>query len=375
MSIDHRSHLRTLPIFLVSQSGHACLIVLSPRWPGRLGGTIALCILIQVASASAYRDTSEDARRLAYYSLGHYVMCQAFSVFLFNWLTDPIHDFRHEHDHTPPAELPFLRRVTHIPPRPTEPRWRCLRQTLLSAFRCFLFIDLAQVYQRSNPLFSRQDMDLRSQGLFMLPLNIVARFGSVVAMIAMEYSLLAATCVALGVSSPRHWPDIYGKWSDSYTVRSIHLQLTAGIGKACCRALGLQPGTWVSSYTQLYVGFAVSGFLHCGGDLMVDPSLFGASFPFYISQAVAITFEDAVIGIVRRTGVKFPQPLARVVGYAWAILWLCISAPWHINWTLKAGVVDTVRVPVSLIDLIAPNLGAFATSFTPSIAMSFRSED
>lgn len=135
-------------------------------------------------------------------------------------------------------------------------------------------------------------------------------------------------------------------------------QLTAGLGKACCRALGLQPGTWKSRYTQLYVGFAVSGLLHCGGDLLVDPSrkLFGASFPFFFSQAVAITFEDAVIALVRRGGVKVPQVLARAVGYAWAIAWLCISAPWLINWTLRAGIIDTNRIPISLIDRVAPSL-------------------
>ena len=27
------------------------------------------------------------------------------------WLTDPIHDFRHERDHVAPKELPFVRRV------------------------------------------------------------------------------------------------------------------------------------------------------------------------------------------------------------------------------------------------------------------------
>lgn len=136
-------------------------------------------------------------------------------------------------------------------------------------------------------------------------------------------------------------------------------QLTAGFGKASCRALGLQSGTWQSRYTQLYVGFAVSGLLHCGGDLLVDPShkLFGASFPFFFSQAVAITFEDAVIALVRRSGVKVPQVLARAVGYAWAVAWLCLSAPWLINWTLRAGIIDMNRIPISLVDRVAPSLG------------------
>lgn len=67
---------------------------------------------------------------------------------------------------------------------------------------------------------------------------------------------------------------------------------------------------------------------------MVSPSLFGASFPFFMSQAFAITFEDAVIGLVRRSGVRVPVPIARTVGYIWAFTWLCISAPLYINWSL-----------------------------------------
>ena len=62
-------------------------------------------------------------------------------------------------------------------------------------------------------------MDLSSQGYLMLPVNIVARFSSLVGMIAMQYSLVAAIFVAAGISQPRDWPEVYGHWSDAYTVR------------------------------------------------------------------------------------------------------------------------------------------------------------
>lgn len=62
-------------------------------------------------------------------------------------------------------------------------------------------------------------MDLLSQGYLMLPVNIVARFSSLIGMIAMQYSLFAAIFVAAGISLPRDWPEIYGCWSDAYTVR------------------------------------------------------------------------------------------------------------------------------------------------------------
>ena len=93
---------------------------------------------------------------------------------------------------------------------------------------------------------------------------------------------------------------------------------------------------------------------------MVDPSgkLFGASFPFFFSQAIAITFEDTMIGFVQRSGIKVPLVLARAVGYVWAIAWLSFSWPWLFNWRLYAGVTDGQYLPISLIDRIAPYLGA-----------------
>lgn len=53
----------------------------------------------------------------------------------------------------------------------------------------------------------------------MSPVFIVARFSSLVGVIALEHSIGAAVTVALGIWQPRDWPSIYGQWSDSYTVR------------------------------------------------------------------------------------------------------------------------------------------------------------
>ena len=98
---------------------------------------------------------------------------------------------------------------------------------------------------------------------------------------------------------------------------------------------------------------------------MVDPTgkLFGASFPFLFSQAFAITFEDAVLTFVRHRGFKVPLVLARAVGYMWVITWLCISTPWQINWTLRAGMTRSHHIPVSLIDHIIPSLGLTGERF------------
>lgn len=88
---------------------------------------------------------------------------------------------------------------------------------------------------------------------------------------------------------------------------------------------------------------------------MISRNLFGSSFPFFISQAVAITVEDAAIGAARMVQLRIPQLLAHTIGYAWVLFWMNLSLPWYIDWSLRAGVVDVNRVPFSLLDLALSN--------------------
>ena len=105
MEDDNRPHLPTLPLYFSVQLANACLIALSPRALGRVVGNVALLGII----IFSLRLTTGQVE------LNYFVGCmfaeQAFSMFLFTWLTDPIHDFRHERDHVAPKELRFVRRV------------------------------------------------------------------------------------------------------------------------------------------------------------------------------------------------------------------------------------------------------------------------
>ena len=80
-------------------------------------------------------------------------------------------------------------------------------------------MDIVQTYQRTSQLFSRRGMDLWPQGHLMLPVSIDVRFGSVIGMVTIQYSLFATVLVVTGLSQPRDWPEIYGRWADVYTVR------------------------------------------------------------------------------------------------------------------------------------------------------------
>ena len=218
MEADSRPHLPILPFCIGMQLATPCLVALSLRGLNHVVGTAALlCIII-----SAYGFTTGDAQRD--HATGSAFATLAFTALFFSWLTDPIQDFGHERDRVAPAELPFARRVwwalcllnspreigwscevgvamltfcfwsadrltqvSNILRPPSEARWPFVRKKLMSAFRWFLFLDPAQTYQRLNPVFTRRDMDLWSQGYLMLPVNIVARFSSLVGMLAMQY--------------------------------------------------------------------------------------------------------------------------------------------------------------------------------------------
>lgn len=69
---------------------------------------------------------------------------------------------------------------------------------------------------------------------------------------------------------------------------------------------------------------------------MVGTKYIGTSFPFFLVQAVAITFEDAVIGSARRLGFARVNALTRLIGYVWVAVWFYFTAP-GLSWIIGAG--------------------------------------
>lgn len=97
-----------------------------------------------------------------------------------------------------------------------------MRRRLKSALYWYILLDIVQCYQRRNPMFARPGTvwpTVSSQGYLAQPVNVFSRAVGVAGGIALGYYLLSATMVVTGFSLPKDWPDIYGKWSDSYTIR------------------------------------------------------------------------------------------------------------------------------------------------------------
>ena len=96
----------------------------------------------------------------------------------------------------------------------------------------------------------------------------------------------------------------------------------------------------MSSYTQLYVAFFVSGLVHQAGDCMFEKRILYRSLNFFLLQAAAITFEDFFIYVAKRflrwwdikltlgkSDESWTETFVRVLGYCWVVLWLCFTWP------------------------------------------------
>jgi len=228
--------------------------------------------------------------------------------------------------------------------------------------------DLAQTYIHRNAVMTNLDKDphasITSQGLIWQFFNAGAWMATPYCNISLQYYQVAAVGVALNLWSSEDWPEPYGRWKDAYTLRNFwgrvwHQMLRrfiVSVGKSVSVWTECEKGSWRSAYTQLYVGFFVSGIMHSFGDVMVGRQYMGSSIPFFMTQAVAITLEDSVIQITNSLGVHIPRWLQRLIGYAWVVCWLTMSIPWYVDWAVRAGLGAYELLPLSPIRHISKYL-------------------
>ncbi|KAJ3785259.1 membrane bound O-acyl transferase family-domain-containing protein [Lentinula aff. detonsa] len=315
--------------------------------------------------------------RMQDYSIGSTLGGQFFTATHLLLFSEPLAQYRHREDKDEPRKRSFWRRalwtwcivhsprgigwnyqVLSVPPRPLPcSKWAFIRSRILQAVKFYILMDIAQSYIRLNTLFTNPppNATITSQGWLLQMISGAAWMTTPYAGMSMQYCLFAAASVGFGFSNPEDWPDTYGTWKHAYTVRNFwgkfwHQMIrryVTSIGKFVCRKLGFQPGTWYSSYTQLYVAFFISAVLHCFGDVMVGWEYLGASFPFFVSQAFGITFEDIAIHLFKRTGLRNRSPVNQAIGYVWVAFWMSFSLPWYIDWAVNAGLGRSEVLPFS----------------------------
>ncbi|KAI0694344.1 membrane bound O-acyl transferase family-domain-containing protein [Cytidiella melzeri] len=343
-----------LPILALSVG-----VSLRPSKPVRVGGLVCYVFWsfngTKFTAGGGYED----------YLKGCFLGATSLLAFYDLVLTDPMTEWRHNSQPTlRPADLPLWKRVywvlceaannrgigwssqvPYIPPLPSYDRRSFLARRTRQLLWNLLLVDIAQTYERINPVFAPgSTRGMWSQGTTLGYINLLARITVAWGMFNIPYCWLSLACVATGIHEPRDWPDTFGKWSDAYTVRrfwsrSWHQRLrryTATTGRSAARFLRCKPGTWLSARVQLIFGFGISTLVHLLGDLMVDTRWAGASAPFFLWQIVAITFEDFVVGVGSHFGVE-EGLWTHAIGWLWTFAWFNVTATRFIDWTFPAG--------------------------------------
>ncbi|KAK4494433.1 hypothetical protein PRZ48_014731 [Zasmidium cellare] len=160
------------------------------------------------------------------------------------------------------------------------------------------------------------------------------------------YSVAAALSVAVGMTGTWEWPPLMGPLKEAWSVRQMW---SATYHQACRRLLSrpsllltrllrIPQGTLLSSTSQLFLTFTISYLFHLAQMFNVTRKDMG-EFAFFMSQPLAIVFEDLVFWAWKKMGLKGRnRGLERVVGYVWVVGWFSWSLKMYIGGLVKARV-------------------------------------
>ncbi|KAF2179246.1 hypothetical protein K469DRAFT_754016 [Zopfia rhizophila CBS 207.26] len=161
----------------------------------------------------------------------------------------------------------------------------------------------------------------------------------------MQYAAAAVIAVLLNLSKPEDWPPYFGDVKEVTTVRHFwgsfwHQTLRRSLTKATgfvVDVLRIPRGSNLSSYTQIWLAFAISGLMHTQFFVLLPyPSNINFSertmgvMAFFMWQAAAITLEDFVQWVWCKSGgsVEKSNWFKTVIGYSWVLGSFWISLPW-----------------------------------------------
>lgn len=99
----------------------------------------------------------------------------------------------------------------------------------------------------------------------------------------------------------------------------------------------------------MHGAFAASAVLHSIADLALGHGTryLGNSAPFFFLNAAAITFEDSVIALARRAGVRGSTRATRVLGYVWVGVWFTWAVRLYQDPMYEAGIGRGPTLPYS----------------------------
>ncbi|RDB20662.1 Acetyltransferase sirH [Hypsizygus marmoreus] len=291
------------------------------------------------------------------------VVLRAFDFLI---LTDVQHSFRHVGQKTAIADAPLWDRVkwslklstsmrgigwnfepkAGLPPKPQLTRREFLvSRGLLVLLQGFMW-DAMMLFVRRNTSFYGPSPPHAEHSFAWRAWCLIQFAVMSSSLLSGGYTMLAFLSVAAGFSEPNEWPHLFGNIFDAYTLRRfwgrtwhkvLHRTLTSHAKYVAHDILRLTPGHTLSFYVQLYTAFLVSGIIHMHGlsDVRV--------LRFFLSQAVAITCEGAVLALGRGLGFSSQSWLLRCMGYVWVFCWLVYAMPPWWDSMKDTGVFDQGR--------------------------------
>ncbi|KAK3369343.1 hypothetical protein B0T24DRAFT_632411 [Lasiosphaeria ovina] len=130
----------------------------------------------------------------------------------------------------------------------------------------------------------------------------------------MQFDVVAAVGVGLGLSEPEDWPPLFGSLADCYTVGNVWgrfwhqyiRQPSLGVSHYLIRALHIQPHSQLAYFTHLATAFVISDFFHVLSVGSVSPgflplsSLVAHMSRFFLVQPLATAAESIVMRLYAR---------------------------------------------------------------------------
>ncbi|KAF2010652.1 hypothetical protein BU24DRAFT_427763 [Aaosphaeria arxii CBS 175.79] len=176
------------------------------------------------------------------------------------------------------------------------------------------------------------------------------------------YSLLAAISVAFGVCETWQWPPLMGDISKAYSVgnvwsvtyHSIMRKMVSQPALRITRLLRFRKGGLGSRCSQLFLSFAFSCLVHQFQMFCVTRRDMG-EFAFFMSQPVAIVFEECVRAVWRkmqdRGQFHGAGLVGKQIGYIWMFLWFSYSLPIYVKGFRDAGTTSDILFQKGPMDL------------------------
>ncbi|KAJ8489854.1 hypothetical protein ONZ51_g2666 [Trametes cubensis] len=356
-----RPPLPLLTFVVLPEIALACVIALRPPFTIRIGAALLLLYTAFYAASSYTLGTPADDYGLGSSFYGNMVLNVMFLV------TDPLKDIRYLKDPAPLTTKPLFKRigyalcilrnyrligtnaqVANVPPPFKGTRSQFLRRRFWQLVVTIITFDITESWVHMHPhlyMPSGSDSDAVNLHFPAGPVGYLARSACMAVWLVMIYSLLrllyfsfSFAVVAAHLADPEDWPDVFGTWSDAYTVRHLW-------GRAWHQNLRRHFSYWGKLSVQVHIAFALSALLHCMGDLMVGKEHFGRSWAYFAANGLAITLEDTVFALAKRAGFAThqtgrPSRTLRLLGYVWVFLWCTWSAQLYQRkmWEIHVGV-------------------------------------